>query len=297
MKRILSTSIVIVLILSLIGCGQLNLDTWQGQFDLGIKLLDEGNYEEAILAFTKSIQIDPNHPEVYVYRGQAYISIDETGENLTLAYDDFNKAIMLDKNCVNAYLGLADVYIRRGEFEKAIEILKEGLSNIGKSKEIEEKIKEFESNEIKDSSGNVRKNINYNPDGTVASYEVYTYKNGRISECKVFNNDGTLSVTCIYEYNEQGQRTKVSQYDNTGILMDYWIYKHDSKGRETSGHCYDENGKLLRYSNSEYNDTEKTEKVSQYSADGTLQEYVIRGEGWWGRYDSIGKLIEGTEVP
>lgn len=294
MKRILSISIVMVLMLSLIGCGQLNLDTWQGQFDLGIKLLNEGNYKEAIFAFTKSIQIDPNHSEVYVYRGQAYISLDETDENLTLAHDDYTKAIMLDNNCVNAYLGLADVYIRRGEFEKAIEILKEGFSNIGKSKEIEEKIKEFESNEIKDTDGNVRKEINYNPDGTVASYEIYTYKNGKISEMRLFNADDTLSVTGIYQYNAQGQRIKVSEYDNTGILIDYFIYEHDLNGREILEECYDKDGQLLRYSTYEYNN--ETIKICQYDSDDTLREYILHGEDWWGRYDSTGKLIEGTGI-
>ena len=33
---------------------------WQGQYDLGIRLLGEGKYEEAIIAFTAAIEIAPS---------------------------------------------------------------------------------------------------------------------------------------------------------------------------------------------------------------------------------------------
>lgn len=48
-------------------------EPWQEQFDLGIKYLTDGNYEEAILAFTAVIEIDPNLPDAYVGRGDAYV--------------------------------------------------------------------------------------------------------------------------------------------------------------------------------------------------------------------------------
>ncbi len=50
-----------------------NLD-WQEQYDLGIRLLEEGKYEEAILAFTAAIDIAPRRAALYVARGDAYLA-------------------------------------------------------------------------------------------------------------------------------------------------------------------------------------------------------------------------------
>ena len=45
-------------------------NTWQEQYDLGVRYLAEGNYEEAIIAFTAAIEIDPNRVEAYMGRGR-----------------------------------------------------------------------------------------------------------------------------------------------------------------------------------------------------------------------------------
>ena len=62
--------------------------TWQEQYDLGVKYLSEGNYQEAIIAFTAAIEIDPKRPD--------------------------------------AYTGLADAYIAQGDIAAAIGILRQG---------------------------------------------------------------------------------------------------------------------------------------------------------------------------
>ena len=77
-----------------------------------MRYLSDGNYEEAILAFTAAIKIDPKCPENYIGRGAAYIGLGETAENLAAAQADYEKAIELDSTIMAAYLGLADVYIR-----------------------------------------------------------------------------------------------------------------------------------------------------------------------------------------
>ena len=47
---------------------------WQEQYDLGMRYLTESNYEEAVLAFTAAIEIDPRHADTYVYLVQAHLS-------------------------------------------------------------------------------------------------------------------------------------------------------------------------------------------------------------------------------
>lgn len=62
-----------ILLLGLCACGQKETaPTWQEQYDLGIRYLSEGNYEEAIIAFTAAIEIDPKRPEGYLSLAEAY---------------------------------------------------------------------------------------------------------------------------------------------------------------------------------------------------------------------------------
>ena len=49
-KRI--CSVLLLLMLLLTGCGKSTEEKWQEQYDLGMRYLNESNYEEAILAFT-----------------------------------------------------------------------------------------------------------------------------------------------------------------------------------------------------------------------------------------------------
>jgi len=49
----------------------------QKQLDLGRKYLDEMDYERAIAAFEKAIEIDPNNPEIYLELANAYIGLND----------------------------------------------------------------------------------------------------------------------------------------------------------------------------------------------------------------------------
>lgn len=64
--------------------------SWQNYYDLGMKYLNEGNYEEAIIAFAAAIEIE--------------------------------------SKTADAYLGLAGVYIAQNDFDAAIAILEQGLA-------------------------------------------------------------------------------------------------------------------------------------------------------------------------
>ena len=105
--------------------------TWQEQYDLGLRLLSEGNYEEAIIAFTAAIEIDAKQAPAYVGRGDAYAGSGETGDIFELAKTDYIVALELDKLLVEVYQKLADIYIASGEIESALAILKTGYDITG----------------------------------------------------------------------------------------------------------------------------------------------------------------------
>ena len=45
---------------------------WQAKYDLGVRYLSEGNYQEAILAFEAAIEIDPKNADAYRKLAEAY---------------------------------------------------------------------------------------------------------------------------------------------------------------------------------------------------------------------------------
>lgn len=97
MKRILTCMMVcllLVLLLGLAACGKSPEEKWQEQYELGMKYVSEGNYEEAVLAFTAAIEIDPKKADTYA--------------------------------------GLAAAYAYQGDWENLDEILKNGLAEAGR---------------------------------------------------------------------------------------------------------------------------------------------------------------------
>ncbi len=122
MKRIIFALILALLCVGVTACrkkangeteSQEIIVSWKEQYDLGIRLLAEGKYEEAVLVFEAMIQIDPKQSEVYQE--------------------------------------LANVYVSMGDYEKAISVLTEGYTITGvellqqQLSEVQQKILEMQS--------------------------------------------------------------------------------------------------------------------------------------------------------
>lgn len=162
-ERTMALLAVWVLVLGLCGCrpsgtaeggGSTEPElTYLDYYDLGVRYLSEGNYEEAIIAFTAAIEIDPKQAPAYVGRGDAHVLSGEMEENLAAAKVDYETAIELDETNAGAYLGLANVYIRQGDYEKALEILRQGSEKTGNGQDIENKISEILDKEGKNKYG------------------------------------------------------------------------------------------------------------------------------------------------
>ena len=119
--------------------------TWQEQYDLGMKYLNEGDYEEALTAFSAVIKIEPQQVEAYIGRADTYAQIaaqiSEDGEsdavadkNYELAEADYTKVLELDAENEDAYVKLTDLALVREDFDEAEQLIQTGTEKTGSEK-------------------------------------------------------------------------------------------------------------------------------------------------------------------
>ena len=320
MKRICGLLLTLALVLGLAACAK--APAWQEQYDLGVKYLSEGNYEEAIIAFTAAIEIDPTQAPLYSGRGRAYVRSGETAENLAAALADFEAALELDETLAEAWLGLADVYIRQGDYDKALEVLKEGLEKTGNDPAIADKIAEIEGGTITDSSGRMRRESSHDGDGNLIWYRIYGYPEGKSYEVTSYDaagnqtgyaysaSDGSGNQTAmvsktvnngkvsqiLQEFDGSGNCVKSTHYTEAGEISQYTVFTHDAAGNCTRMETFGPDGALRNYDVLEYNAAGKCAKRMYFGADGSLTHYQEDEWDEQGRntesryYDSDGTL-------
>lgn len=86
MKRICSWFLTMTLVLGLCACGQSAEEKWQEQYDLGVRYLSEGNYEEAVIAFTAAIEIDPLASDGYLKLAETYVALGDSEQATQILY-------------------------------------------------------------------------------------------------------------------------------------------------------------------------------------------------------------------
>ena len=89
----------------------------QEQVTKGDNFLKQKQWEDAIIAYTKAIEIDPNNAVAYNQRGLAYMYQVKPVDKML---EDFNKAIELDSRFAMAYYNRGTVYDSKGDYDKAI---------------------------------------------------------------------------------------------------------------------------------------------------------------------------------
>ena len=98
MRKFTRSAVSLLLALVLCACGAGS--QWQEQYDLGTRYLDEGNYEEAVIAFTAAIEIDPKRPEAYVGAATAYTALGE--RQLAIEMLDKAEALLGENDTITA---------------------------------------------------------------------------------------------------------------------------------------------------------------------------------------------------
>ena len=99
MKKLFCTLLAAALLLTLAACQKApeaaepadEAPGWQAKYDLGVRYLSEGNYEEAILAFEAAIEIDPKQEAVYLKYAEAYVQQGEYASALQVLERGFRE--------------------------------------------------------------------------------------------------------------------------------------------------------------------------------------------------------------
>lgn len=99
----------------------------------GIELTNQGKFEDAIDSLNKSIELKPNNALTYFSKAIAYHNL----EQLRAAYENYGKAILLDKNMIDAYFNRAQAILGFDDVTEGE--LKEALNNLEKTTELDPK--------------------------------------------------------------------------------------------------------------------------------------------------------------
>lgn len=110
------------------------------QLNLGNKYLQEGKYQEAILAFEKAIQIEPKNISARLGLGQVFLATKDFDKAETI----LKEVIDIDHKNIQARDGLFKVYLTEGDLKSANDILKE-ITAIDPSKDIKQFNADLES--------------------------------------------------------------------------------------------------------------------------------------------------------
>lgn len=87
----------------------------------GLTYLDSGDAQQAIIDFDRCLNLDQQQIEVYLSRAEAFGALNQ----LQAGIIDLQIALSLDPNCDQAYKLQANVCLRLGEYDQAIEYLKQ----------------------------------------------------------------------------------------------------------------------------------------------------------------------------
>ena len=107
--------------------------TAESEFEKGLTLFNNGKYEQALPYFTKATEMDANHMKSYLYMGRSYLKLNRWLDAISplkkaysLAPQETTKAIGGD--LFNAFLGAGVAEFQKGNYQGAINFLKEGLN-------------------------------------------------------------------------------------------------------------------------------------------------------------------------
>ena len=114
--------VLIISIVTLAGCG-IGVSDYDDAVLDGVSDLNLNKPEKALENFSRAIKIDPQRADGYVGRANTLNTLGRYEESLM----DYNKALDIDPTLANAYVNRGSAYSHLGEYKKAIADYEKGL--------------------------------------------------------------------------------------------------------------------------------------------------------------------------
>lgn len=320
---------LLILALFLTGCGKSVQVQISEQMELGEKYLTQGDYEQAIVAFDKVIELDAKEFEAYVgkiyasaYMNQ-YKDAEDTYANLlqvlsgqenekewndTLiqkltelaekwmadadiehAGDCYDFLLKIAPDYADAFLGKAECLLAEGKFDEAENTIKEGIRRNPGDEALSKKEAQFTDGLITDYKDRTIKQIWRHADGSLSSYTCTQYDEAGNREVRNYDAADTLKSISQVTCDENGKRIKSVTYRADGTLASE-LEKLDSGVEHTVG--YDQDGTISYIVDADESGT-KT-----YDADGRLIDYSVNERNEKGQvvkrsyYSADGELLK-----
>jgi len=211
---------------------------WQKQYDMGLRYLNEGNYQEAILSFDAAIRIDPRRSD--------------------------------------AYVALAETYVKTGDPERALQILDQVPSDVDNPYAVEEKrrqIQEKIDNRPPD-EGSSSQNI---PDDAVEYDGHYYYiieeETPEDAEEWCEENDGHLATITTPEENEAVEEY-IEEQDCESVVI-------GMTDRDDEGNWQWVNDEPYQYENWAYGEPDNSHDKDYAAVDSDGRWHASDGDDTW----------------
>jgi tetratricopeptide (TPR) repeat protein len=123
----------VICILMLVACSGLLIGSGaKYEFEKGLALFNQGNYEAAVPRFQKATELEPEYTKAYLYLGRSFLNLARWFEALPplrTAYslspsDTRNEMVYV---LIDALLGAAASGLKKGDFSSSINLLKEAI--------------------------------------------------------------------------------------------------------------------------------------------------------------------------
>ena len=100
-------------------------ERYLGYYYRGVLHLDIGYMNEALIDFSDAIAFDPERPEAFIHRGNAYQLLEKPQSALI----DLDMAISLGSNNIDTYLFRGKSYLKLNKYEEAVKDLSSFINN------------------------------------------------------------------------------------------------------------------------------------------------------------------------
>lgn len=193
----------------------------------------------------------------------------------------YKQVLEMDSTMAEAYLGSAEVCLKAGDYEEAVNRLVKGQEIVDDAEKLAQKEDYIRSHVV------LRRYWGYNPEGELCEEAEFEYDvNGnRTKAVYRKGSDRDIAFTEEVEYDEYGNMTQYTGLDDENGYYYYNEHKYDEKGNQTKLIHYDEERNMTGWYEYEYDENgNQTRKVS-YDEKGEEESYTEY------EYDDVGNQI------